>query len=391
MSLGGIGSRAAVVGLGVLALGVFGVSAASAAPLTVCESGPPTCDYKHIQEAVDAARSGDKIEIAAGTYDGHLEVPGGGTATRLTLQGAGAGQTTIKRSSATISSGVSATITGVTIAGPNPFPHGCCGSNGGIVNRGTLTLNDSTVSGNLASHVEGGGIRNEGGTVTLNNSTVSDNAAGNGNGGGIANEDSGTVTLNNSTVSGNHAGCGGECGGGGILNEPGATMTLNDSAVSGNHADTGPGGGISNGGGTVTLNDSTVSGNTAKTRGGGISNEVGTMTLNRTTVSGNTAGLGGGIFNEAGTVTVNHSPVSGNIAVFLFGGGIANENGGTVTLDHTTVSENTAGKKGGGIFNSGSLTGKKVVITANTAPEGAGIFNEPPGEVNFKNSKVQEP
>jgi hypothetical protein len=29
------------------------------------------------------------------------------------------------------------------------------------------------------------------------------------------------------------------------------------------------------------------------------------------------------------------------------------------------------------------------VITGNTAPEGAGIFNEPPGEVNLKHSEIQ--
>jgi hypothetical protein len=301
-----------------LALGVFGVSAASAArPLTVCESGPPTCDYKSIQEAINAAKTGDTIKIAAGTYHEELEVPGGGTATRLTLQGAGASQTTIESGTrpgalVTLSSGVSATITGVTIT-RGGVGATCCSSPGGIVNRGTLTLNDSTVSGNFAGHEDGGGIRNEGGTVT----------------------------LNDSTVSGNHAGCGGECRGGGILNDTGGTMTLNDSTVSGNTADTGRGGGISNSRGTMTLNDSAVSGNTAKTRGGGISNEGGTVTLNRTTVSENKAGGEG------------------------FGG------------------------KGGGIFNAGTLTGKKDVITANTAPEGAGIFNEPPGEVELTKSKVQ--
>ena len=71
----------------VLALGVFGVSAASAATLTVCESGPPTCGYAHIQEAVNAAVSGDTIDIAAGTYilgRGELEIE-----KNLTLQGAG--------------------------------------------------------------------------------------------------------------------------------------------------------------------------------------------------------------------------------------------------------------------------------------------------------------
>ena len=66
------------------------------------------------------------------------------------------------------------------------------GGGGGIFNIGTLTLNDSTVSGNSADI--GGGISNFG-TTALNNSTVSGNSALN-DGGGISNFD--TLTLNNS-------------------------------------------------------------------------------------------------------------------------------------------------------------------------------------------------
>jgi len=45
---------------------------------------------------------------------------------------------------------------------------------GGITNRGTLTLDDSTVGGNTSSVIGGGGIYN-GGSLLLNNSTVSGN------------------------------------------------------------------------------------------------------------------------------------------------------------------------------------------------------------------------
>ena len=64
---------------------------------------------------------------------------------------------------------------------------------------GTLTLTNSTVSGNSARH-RGGGVYNNG-TATLTNSTVSGNDAYYG-GGGVFN--SGTLTLTNSTVSGNN-------------------------------------------------------------------------------------------------------------------------------------------------------------------------------------------
>ena len=48
-------------------------------------------------------------------------------------------------------------------------------SAGGIINVGTLTLTNSTVTGNTA--VGGGGMANAGGTATLTHSTVSGNTA----------------------------------------------------------------------------------------------------------------------------------------------------------------------------------------------------------------------
>ena len=50
------------------------------------------------------------------------------------------------------------------------------GNGGGIYNGGTLTLTNSTVSGNTAWATRGGGIYNSG-TLTLTNSTVSGNTA----------------------------------------------------------------------------------------------------------------------------------------------------------------------------------------------------------------------
>jgi CSLREA domain-containing protein len=69
---------------------------------------------------------------------------------------------------------------------------------GGIYNGGTLTLNNSTVSGNIAS--AGGGIYNSG-TLALNNVTIANNTAD--NGGGISNDASGTVEFRNTIIAGN--------------------------------------------------------------------------------------------------------------------------------------------------------------------------------------------
>jgi hypothetical protein len=119
----------------------------------------------------------------------------------------------------------------------------------------------------------GGGIMNGGGTLTLTNSTVSGNMSTRTGGGGIFN--GGTLTLTTSTVSANR----GQAVGDGIWNI--GRLTITNSTVSGNN-----GYGISTSG-TLTITNSTVSGNT----GGGIQSEtdVDTVTLTNTLIDGNCA------------------------------------------------------------------------------------------------------
>lgn len=236
---------------------------------------------------------------------------------------------------------------------------------GGISSEGTLTLNNSTISGNTAAS-RGGGIYNYfRGILTLNNSTVSGNHAN--NGGGI--DSTGTLSLNNSTVSGNHANSGG-----GIDNGGGGLLTLNNSTVSGNTANF-RGGGIDSTG-TLTLSNSTISGNTAASRGGGIYNEFRTLTLTNSTVSGNTAQSGGGISSE-GSLTLSNSTLSGNMAQVDSGGGILNL-GGTLTLSNSIIANSTGLdytgigtiiRQGNNIVEDGSISGTGVTaVDPNLAP-----------------------
>jgi hypothetical protein len=90
-----------------------------------------------------------------------------------------------------------ATITDSTVSGN--FNGGCgpFGSGGGITNDGTLTVVDSTVTGNN-SNCGVGGIANDSGSTTVIASTISGN--GNHGEGGI----SGNVTIGASIVSGNN-------------------------------------------------------------------------------------------------------------------------------------------------------------------------------------------
>ena len=158
-------------------------------------------------------------------------------------------------------SGVTASLSGLTISGGSST-----GNGGGLYNDGTATLTNCTVSGNSA---EGDGAAVANGTtatLTIVACTISDNTASglSGYGGGVAN--SGTATLANCTISGNSA-----VDGGGLWNSgAAATLTLTDSTISGNSA--GSGGGLWNSGttATLTLTDCTISGNNAT--GGGLYN-----------------------------------------------------------------------------------------------------------------------
>jgi hypothetical protein len=222
---------------------------------------------------------------------------------------------------------------------------------------GELAVQNLTLRGGIGDRY-GGGVYNTG-SLTLTNSTVSGDSAV--CGGGIFS--TGSLTLTNSTVSGNTAYCGG-----GVFNT--GSLTLTNSTVSGNSASYG--GGVSNTG-SLTLANSTLSGNAADS-GGGVFNE-GTLTLANGTLSDNTASsLGGGVFNQ-GILTLTNSTLSGNAAVNR-GGGVYNSYG-TLTLTNSTLSGNAAGTDGGGVFNlTGPLTLARTLVSGNTAAAGAESFNQ---------------
>ncbi|GBD25853.1 hypothetical protein HRbin30_01179 [bacterium HR30] len=199
---------------------------------------------------------------------------------------------------------------------------------------GKLTIDGTgqtiTISG-------GGSVRvmvvDSGANLTLQNLTIA-NGASSGDGAGIYN--GGTLTVTNSTFSGNTVIPPGAAGGGGIFNA-GGTLTVTNSTFSGNSAQF-HGGGIFNAGGTLTVTNSTFSGNSAY-HGGGISNAA-TLTVTNSTFAGNSAVGGGGIFNY-GTLNVTNSTFSGNSA--SLGGGISVYTGSSATLQNTIIANSPSG------------------------------------------------
>jgi hypothetical protein len=313
-----------------------------------------TSAFTSIQAAVNAAGSGDTIDVAEGTYSEEVAV-----GLPLTLAGADAAATIVQAPTAGSGVGVtigsstgtvtveSFTVTGFSsgiyvgdgaaaqLSQDTISNNSARGLGGGIFNAGvTLAVSDCTITDNSAGF-EGGGILNTGGTLTVSGSTISNNSVTAGLGGGIANEGD-ELTVSNCTVSNNSAGTTGH--GGGIFNESG-TLTVSDSTVSNNSAGVlGLGGGIDNDAGLLTVSDSTVSNNSVSFDGlgAGIVNGIGTSTISGSTVSNNSVGSsgdGGGIVNLFGTVNLANTIVAGNSA----GGSDPDIDGNYAITDHNLI------------------------------------------------------
>src|SRR5215472_1339085 len=200
-----------------------------------------------LRDALAAANDGDTIDATgvSGTIlltSGELQINH-----NVTINGPGAGNLAVNGNAASrvfenFASNV--TISGFTIT--NGFPSGTDGG-GGVLNRGGLTLSDSSIDNNHSGDnlgqaflfpagilSAGGGVNSVGdGTLTVTNSVVSGNSAGSGGGGGIALSGGGTLTVANSTISGNSRLCTGpSCSDGGIGG--GGTVTVTNSVISGN-------------------------------------------------------------------------------------------------------------------------------------------------------------
>jgi hypothetical protein len=283
-----------------------------------------------LRQAIADANDGDTI---------HFGITGTITLTRgellvdksVTIGGPGAASLTVDGNAAGrvfhVSSGVTATIAGLTITNGNAQDDGP-NTGGGIYNdHATLAVDNCTVSGNYAGW-GGGGVHNSSGTLTVTNSTFSGNSAnylfGVGSGGGIYNEGydgNATLTVTNSTFSGNYA----RLVGGGICNEGfgSATLTVSNSTFSGNSAESG-GSGIFNGGsmtiGSTILNGGVFTENlynsfgSVSSLGYNLSSDNGGGFLTATGDQINTDPMLGPLQDNGGP-TFTHAPLTGSPAI----------------------------------------------------------------------------
>jgi hypothetical protein len=251
--------------------------------------------------------------------------------TPMSIQGPGADKLILQGAAASIDyvvytgSGYGAppgfpiTISGVTISGGHAANNGFTDRGGGIYNKdAALTVSSSVISNNYALD-DGGGIYSysASGSVTVVNSTISGNRAGatgggNAYGGGIYAQDS-PVTVRNSTVSGNNSGGDGA----GIYMSSRYTidpsLTIENSTVANNTAGSGTG---DDGGGvwlccgdddqSLTLKSSTITGNRVgggSGFGGGLvlfGLAASNVNIQSSIIANNTGTFGNDIYSEYG-------------------------------------------------------------------------------------------
>ena len=205
---------------------------------------------------------------------------------------------------------------------------------GMIVNRGSLTVVESTVEGVdnysgaltvIDTEVRLLGIRNSLGAVTLTRVRMSAPAP--------------SVFQ--------------------AVYNAGGTMTVTDSTISG-FGDKWSAPAVFNfSGGILNIENTTISGNTSLSDGV-IHNDDATMTLSNTAVSDNITGRGPSVYNR-GTMTLTNSTVSGGTVLYECGSyfnGYGIGNAGTLTVTNSTVTANTTG----GLDNRGEATVTNSVI-----------------------------
>ena len=308
-----------------LAVGLIISSIASAATLNV----PGT--YLTIKGAVSAASSGDVIVVAAGTYTDEYGIV---IDKNLTIQGAGMASTIVRGASIRgaapdrifkINSGVTATITGMTIK----YGKAKDGANG-----------DSAVSGecgpgtaNGCPGEDGGGIYNSGNLI-LENCFITENDSGNG---GV-----GYVGLPGGT---------GSVGADGALSEDGSNLSQTSGTAGDTTGNGGAGGNGAYGGIGTPSHPNGFNGGSGGNGGDGVAGQNGG--------SGGAGGSGGGIFNGiAATLTLKGCEVSWN-----------NWTGASITGGKGGIGGNGAKGGNGGAGGDGG-NGGAALTTANTGGYG---------------------
>ncbi len=347
-------------------LALLAPSSALAATYTVAQDG--SGDFETISEAIDAAESGDRIEVAAGTYeepvnfDGKdLEVVGVDGSASTIIEGGGvlaavnflSGETEdalfqgftvhndtyrgmlISESSPTI---VDVVFEDFALDGLN---------GGGVFIRNSTASFDSCVFQNNSGE-SGAHIYMNMGNVTITNSTFTNGVAA--NQGGAIYVDSGSITLESVLLEENES----YSNGGAISLNSRASLELESSELNDNHSEYGYGAGIYTwGSNNVNIESSTFYGNypteyTSGYGGGGLYMASGTLNVTDSSFDANYAYYGAAMMLYGTTATLENTTFSSNYA--YYGGAMYIGSSSTLYDSGCTYDTNTSYYYGGAIY-----------------------------------------
>ncbi len=276
-----------------------------------------------IKDANTNGIGSDDIVFASG-LSGTIDVGSSGNGglyalTAMNIKGPGADKLTLR--------GGGANLDYVFYSGTDSSFYGA--SAGDPVTLSGVTITGGNAAGHKnASYTSGGGIWNQDFNLTVSASVIAGNYAQNDGGGIFSATPQGSLTVVDSTVSGNNASSGDSSYGGGIMSN--SPVTIQRSTVSGNTAG-GDGGGIyveDHVSLPLTIENSTIADNSSVANGGddeggGTWNYQGPTVIRSSTITGNRVGgpggLGGGVYTGAvytavitNTILANNHGTKGN-------------------------------------------------------------------------------
>ena len=336
----------------------------------------------NIQEAVDAADSGDTVLVAGGIYDIGGRTVGTGMLTNRVVIDKPITVESLMGPEVTVIEGAKAPGGGNGDGAIRCVHLG----DGAILSGFTLTNGATRIEGDWPADCRGGGVWCESQTALASNCVIIGNSAQSGGG-------AYSGTLNDCILTGNSAGSGG-----------GAWWSkLDNCTLTGNSA-SGSAGGAHGG----VLNNCTLTGNSASDGGGAYSGTLNNCTLTGNSASGSAGGAHGGVLNNC-TLTGNSADTGGGVAHCTLYNCVLNRNSarrggggggwpiyvtdgfGNKVLkapagefNNCMISDNSAAEVGGGVYGGGLLN---CTLTGNTATTGGAVAGLDPG--NFADGGIR--